>query len=211
MIGGPVAQPYVTFGVAIAVAAATPGSLRSQQIDPDEGDKVLQGALVVTAAASIVMVGIVDMFTAASSARRTNEARIGLAPIADVRERRVGLGMSVPLGSGGSAGRHVVAGVRSSARQGQGRPKSPGTATAWSLGATLVPAFVGGAILVAGGGNDNQTTAAIGGTMLGAGWLVGPSAGHWYAEQHGRGWLTTGIRFGLSLLGFAALAALDFD
>lgn len=56
-------------------------------------------------------------------------------------------------------------------------PKDPTTATMTSIGATLVPVVVGAAIVK---GQD-----VAGSVLIGAGLLLGPSAGHWYAGETG--------------------------
>lgn len=38
--------------------------------------------------------------------------------------------------------------------------------------------------------------------------LLGPSAGHWYADRTGRGWSSFGLRLGLSFIGFFLLYGL---
>lgn len=85
--------------------------------------------------------------------------------------------------------------------------KSLKKARHWSLGATLIPFALGTAILTAGGGNDNSTTLTIGIVGISSGILIGPSAGHWYAKQTSRGWISVLIRFGISTAGLLLLAS----
>ena len=69
--------------------------------------------------------------------------------------------------------------------------KSPGRAQLYSLGATMVP-------LIGGLGADNAPLGA-------AGFFIGPSVGHFYAENTGQALAGIGIRLGggvLSIVGF---------
>jgi hypothetical protein len=55
--------------------------------------------------------------------------------------------------------------------------KEPGTATLVSIGATVLPIAVGAAIV-----SKEDVGAAV---LIGAGAILGPSAGHWYAGELG--------------------------
>jgi hypothetical protein len=75
-------------------------------------------------------------------------------------------------------------------------PKSRNTALTSSLLCTLVPAAVGGALILHGS-NSGQTdnTEALAGLAIGsAGIILGPGAGHVYAEKTGRFWRGVAIR-----------------
>jgi len=48
-----------------------------------------------------------------------------------------------------------------------------------------------------------MTTLTTGLIAVSGGWILGPSAGHWYAEQHSRGWTSAFVRavaFGVGLI-----------
>jgi hypothetical protein len=75
----------------------------------------------------------------------------------------------------------------------------------------LIPVGVGVAAGTGAGWNDNHATLGIAIAAIGSGLIFGPSAGHWYAERHGRAWATTGLRAGLLILGFLAFSGLEFE
>jgi hypothetical protein len=82
--------------------------------------------------------------------------------------------------------------------------KSETAAVWWSIGATFVPSGAGA--LLIGLGEEG-----IGAGMIITSFMIGPSAGHFYAEQWGKGLKTTGIRLGIGAVGCAStiiLAAL---
>ncbi len=70
----------------------------------------------------------------------------------------------------------------------QEKRKSGVTAFMLSLGATVGPMVLGVAVEEA----DLGSNAAV--LLFTGGLVVGPSVGHWYAEQNERGWLTAGLR-----------------
>jgi len=85
-------------------------------------------------------------------------------------------------------------------------PKSKGAALRWSLAATLVPVLT--AYLISTKENVSTEPWLICGIP---GLLIGPSTGHFYAGQWGRGLKTAGMRFGviastIVLLGSAVLS-----
>ena len=78
------------------------------------------------------------------------------------------------------------------------KPKSPRTATLWSLGATVIPVTIGFAL---GRGNEflsGSLPTASGAVLVTSGSIFGPSAGHIYAKKVGRGLLTSALRLGLA-------------
>jgi hypothetical protein len=165
---------------------------------------------VLAAGAAVLGVGVFDIATAGGSARRYNERNLALRPLFDPQARRYGLALSFSVGNSirSSEPRTVEPWPAGGLPQ---VPRSSKTATFWSLGATLIPSGIGLAMATAGGWNDNHTTLGIGIAGMASGWLFGPSAGHWYAEQHGRAWITTGLRAGLMVLGLLALSTVSFD
>lgn len=201
----------------LSIGLAQPAPLDGQNED------VLAYTGVVAAGVGVLAVGVFDIATASESARRYNDRAVALKPVFDPVARRYGLGFSFSVGK--SADRRVIGSSELRSERRGGPPgvhglrrrapprgvKSPASATLWSLGATLIPSGLGLAIGGGGGWNDNQTTLWIGVAGLASGWLFGPGAGHWYAEQHGRAWTTTGLRLGLTVLGLLALSTVSFD
>lgn len=176
----------------------------------DGGDDVAATVGVLAAGAGVLGLGVFDIATAPRSARRYNENSLAIRPLFDPEPGRYGLAFSVSAGQWVRADALRNAGGRSPRGLSQ-TAKSAGVATLWSLGATLIPSGIGLALAGGGGWNDNQTTLAIGVVGMVGGWVFGPSAGHWYAEQRGRAWATTGIRAGLLVLGLLALSTISFD
>jgi hypothetical protein len=77
------------------------------------------------------------------------------------------------------------------------KTKSETTALYWSLGATLIPIALGFKL------EENVGDKAF--IVVTLGLIVGPSAGHFYAEQMKRGLKSTGLRLGLSVITLIAL------
>lgn len=83
--------------------------------------------------------------------------------------------------------------------------RSPTTAVLLALGSTFAPVGAGVGMILAGDGDVDLA----GALLIGAGALIGPSLGHFYANEWGRGLATVGLRalgalggFGLTGLGF---------
>lgn len=68
--------------------------------------------------------------------------------------------------------------------------KSPRRAVLYSLGATVLP--IGAGTLLANAGNGSNDLAAF--TLIMGGIIVGPSAGHFYADNRRRAWMGVGLR-----------------
>ena len=79
------------------------------------------------------------------------------------------------------------------------KPKSETTAFYWSLGATLMPCLP--SIIIRRGGAAPWGAIQVG--LIASAIIVGPSAGHFYANQWGRGLKSAVLRLGLSALGSA--------
>lgn len=85
-----------------------------------------------------------------------------------------------------------------SARNALADRKSPGTAFAWSAVGSLIPTAVGLGLATTGANHSSELIVAV------AGIYVGPSLGHFYAGQPGRG--ITGIAVRTGILAATALA-----
>lgn len=194
----------------IGVLVAAMGVCQAEPLSAQEDD-TFAAVVVVASAAGILTVGAYDILTAKSSARTYNERALSLAPWIELDEKRYGLSLSFAVGGPSVAERPWPGGPGLRARYSMQEAKSPRAATLWSLGATLIPAGIGVATASAGRWNDNRTTLAIGLIGIGAGAIFGPSAGHWYAERHGRAWVTTSVRAAMLVLGFLAASSLEFD
>lgn len=87
-----------------------------------------------------------------------------------------------------------------------GEPKSKGTALRWSLATTFVPVLT--AYLISTKENISIEPWLICGIP---GLLIGPSTGHFYAGQWGRGLKTAGMRFGMIAITVGALGVTVFN
>lgn len=129
-------------------------------------------AVLYASAAAVAGLAIADMATASASARRYNQRHLAVGPYADRGTRSYGLSISWAYGKARPA-----------------RRKSPGTASALSVSASLVP-ILATAVPALAGVDEGKGGPAV---FL-AGVVIGPSVGHFYAEQTGRGVLTTALR-----------------
>lgn len=84
--------------------------------------------------------------------------------------------------------------------------KSEKTALTLSLASTLLPAALGGVMMVVGDADSGVSTA--GSVIAGLGLYFGPATGYWYGGASGRGWKGVGIRFGTAVVAGAALYAI---
>ena len=125
---------------------------------------------------AIAVSGLVvfDIATASASARRYNQRHLAVVPRVDVRHGSYGFAASWSLGRSSRVhARSYAAPAR----------KSPGTAFVLSLTSTAAPILLGAAI------QDDA-----GAVLVLSGLIVGPSVGHLYAGQVGRGLGTIGLR-----------------
>lgn len=80
------------------------------------------------------------------------------------------------------------------------KPKSETTALLLSLGATVIPIGIGWKM-----GFENNLY------LIGFGVIIGPSTGHFYAEQWGHGWKSAGLRAGIMAVPVALLTWADIS
>lgn len=93
--------------------------------------------------------------------------------------------------------------------------KDPGKAIGASLGGTLLPSLP---LLACATGRDVDSYIVVGSIVLSlSGFIIGPSAGHFYAENSARGNISMGLRTVFALVGgagvltgFANLCSEDF-
>lgn len=153
---------------------------------------------------------VVDWATAHLSVRHYNEALLSQFPLQPPRRSAPAVrfgqvtftrdALIKPSAWGrntlGTASPFSIHRYAAEARAHAERRKSPVTATLLSIGLTLVPAAVGYPLAA---GDSAET---VGGLLIGAGVVFGPSVGHWYAGRKVRPWVTAGLRL---ILGFLAL------
>jgi len=157
------------------------GSARAQDCS---GGGFLVAAVVVTGSA------VYDMATAPASARRYNRQHLAIVPLIDPRRGSYGLSLSWSFGRRPRAGVSPVAPTR----------KSPGTAAVLSIVATGAPIATGFAL-----GDDTGAKLFLGGLV------IGPSVGHLYAEQFGRGFGTIALRGAATALGLWSIVGCFSD
>ena len=131
------------------------------------------GASFLVAAVVVTGSGLYDIATAPASARRYNRQHLAIAPLLDPRRGSYGLSLSWSFGRSARARVPAAAPAR----------KSPGTAVVLSIVSTGAPVITGLALR-----NDTGARLFLGGLV------VGPSVGHLYAEQLGRGLGTIALR-----------------
>jgi hypothetical protein len=169
----------------------------------DDGSAGLAGFGVIAGGLTVIFSGIYDISSAHKSAEKYNSSVTGIIPI----QKTIQVYPKVPVFARSSFSRDAL--VKNNDRltvytfQMSKARKSPGTATWWSLGSTLIPTAAGYVMMNAGSGHNNSTLLTTGLIMVTGGWILGPSAGHWYAEQHSRGWTSAFVRavaFGVGLI-----------
>lgn len=74
-----------------------------------------------------------------------------------------------------------------------GEPKSEVAAVVWSIGSTIIPCGVG-LWLNCQDGAESHWRSVCGASAIIGSIIIGPSAGHFYAEQWGRGFAGAGLR-----------------
>jgi len=149
------------------------------------GGGFLVGAVVVAGSA------VYDIATAPASARRYNQRHLAVVPVLDPRRGSYGLSVSFSFGRSSRASARAVA---APAR------KSPTTAFVLSFASTAGPMFAGAA-----------TGSNAGGEVFLGGLIIGPSVGHFYAGQAGRGLATIALRGAGTALGLYSLVGCFSD
>jgi hypothetical protein len=144
------------------------------------------GGVFFVSAAVVGGSAIYDIATAAKSARHYNTKHLAIAPIVNPGRRSYGVMASWPVGRTSR-----LPPPRSVAAPAQ---KSPGTAFALSFATTAVP-------MVAGG----LASSEAGGVAFLGGLVIGPSVGHLYAGQVGRGLGTILLRGAGTVIGLASI------
>ncbi|MDH4212123.1 MAG: hypothetical protein OEV79_11820 [candidate division WOR-3 bacterium] len=79
------------------------------------------------------------------------------------------------------------------------KPKSSTTGVLLSIGSTVVPVGLGCLIYGAAASKGNDTFMWCGGLLAASGAILGPDAGHFYAQQWSKGGERAGIRFTIGL------------
>ncbi len=165
------------------------GEARATSVAQDcSGGGFLVSAIAVTGLA------VFDIATAPASARRYNARHLAVVPRLDPRHGSYGFAASWSFGRPRRAAPRVVRTVAAPTW------KSPGTALLLSAASTTGPILAGVAI-------GNGTGAGLFLTGL----IVGPSVGHFYAGQAGRGLGTIVLRAGGTVAGLYSLVGCFSD
>ena len=147
-----------------------------------------EGVFVVSAAAVAGSV-IYDIASAPASARRYNRAHLSIAPRVDPRHGSYGISAAWSFGRSSRLASRPVAVPAT---------KSPSTAFVLSFASTAAPMLVGAAMA-------NANTDA-GWVIFFGGMVIGPSVGHFYVGQVGRGLGTSALRAAGTAIGLYAIA-----
>ena len=147
---------------------------------------------------SIIALGLFDIGTAPFSAKRYNDNLMGMNPLDDKGGKSYSISNNYPFGQSTNSqtkqiNRYILSIDDFSSKNIGDQRKHPDSALMWSLGATAIP-------IAAGVYAEDQGDDFLAFLLITSGVIVGPSAGHLYAEQYARGWITIGLRTGLSIL-----------
>ena len=158
-------------------------------------------ALFFISAGVVGASAIYDIATAPAAARHYNQAHLSIAPRLDPRHGSYGFSASWSFGRSSLLASRSIA-VPAPRWQGRSAAapatKSPSTAFLLSFVSTTAP-IVAGAVLA-----DQNVDA--GWVMVFGGGIIGPSVGHFYVGNVGRGLGTVGLRGGATVLGLYSLA-----
>jgi hypothetical protein len=169
---------YTRTAVTIAAVVAALGQGAGARADHDpSGRDVAHGIALLVGGPVIAGSTLYDIGKAPASAKRYNERSVSLTPIVDMQRREYGMSIAWSFG----AKQRALPERRFSGR------RSPAAAFAISTLATAVP-------IALGARTAHKSDLALG--LMSAGIVLGPSAGHVYAGQHGRGALTAAMRLG---------------
>jgi len=148
------------------------------------------GVTFLASTGVVTGLAIFDIATAPASVRRYNERQLSIAPLVNLRDGSYGLSVSLPLGRR----------LQPPSVQSPRHYRSPTTGLLLSLGSTTVPMGLG------------VVTSSTGGAWVFlSGIVVGPSVGHFYAGQVGRGLATTGFRAAAAAVGISSLVGCFTD
>jgi len=149
---------------------------------------------VLAAGLAFISLGIYDIATAWSSAVHYNESIGMIQPLSYSKYRHLFVTNKHSFGmvtfSRNMLGNSIVQPISSQSEIRDKRSKSPRTALLWSAGATFIPMGLGPFIQ-----NDGLLAAIIISSVT-----IGPSMGHFYAEQPKRGLSTVFARLGLLVI-----------
>jgi hypothetical protein len=173
----------VVIAVTLTIGAVTPA--RAQDCS---------GMTFYAASTVVLASALIDISTAAGSARKYNSTHLSVAPTYDPHRGALGFAARLSFGRSrpGPAPRTVATRV-------QAPPpprKSPTTASSLSFGFTAIPIAIAFAMKSEGSAYPFL-----------AGAIVGPSVGHLYAGQTGRGLATVALRTGAAVIGISSIVA----
>lgn len=171
----------VSILLSLAVAARGAGVTRSSR-NCSEALFIVSGGVVVGSL-------IYDIASAPASARRYNRTHLSIAPLVDPRHRSYGLTASWSFGRSSRLASRPPAVPAT---------KSPSTAFVLSFASTVVP--IGGGAVMANANID------AGWALIFGGGIIGPSVGHFYVGESGRGLATAAIRAGGTVIGLLSIA-----
>lgn len=187
----------------ITIVIFLSGSFNSARAQDGNGAIIAAGiGVAVLSGIGFLYSVIYDIGKAPASARKYNESHYGAFPLKSEPTRVADNIFGQPQFSRDALVNNYSPLLSSNyAAKPQGQEKSPQSALYWSLGATLIPVSIGLGGLAIPDSNTKSRIAILG---FSSGLIIGPSAGHWYAQQHSRGWKSLALRAGLAALGIAS-------
>jgi hypothetical protein len=160
--------------------------------DPSAAERGCNDGAALVSAGVLVGSGLIDIFTAPGSARRSNRINVGFSPGHNADGVRYHVALSWSPGKPRES--LLLDEQRLPSRPAPPAPKSPGRAFALSGLSTVVPMVLGPAM-----------RNGAGALLFASGLVVGPSVGHFYAGQSERGLLTAALRGAASALFVASV------
>ena len=155
-------------------------------------------ALFFLSAGVVAASTIYDIASAPAAARHYNQKHLSIAPLVDPRHGSYGFSASWSFGRSSQLPSRSIAVPAPSWQAPAPARKSPSTAFLLSFVSTTAP-IVAGAVLA-----DQNVDA--GWVMVFGGGIIGPSVGHFYVGNVGRGFGTIGLRGGATVLGLYSIA-----
>ena len=179
------------------------GSFKSTYAVDDE-EAIIAAGITVLSGIGFAYSVIYDIATAPASVRRYNESLYGAFPLKREQTRVTGNIFGQPQFSRDALANSFPRFLTSiHTAKSQRQKKSPKRALFWSLGATLIPVSIGFLGLNI---SDTATKSRVALLGFSSGLLIGPSAGHWHAQQHSRGWKSLALRAGFATLGIISFS-----
>jgi hypothetical protein len=176
-------------------------SLLSISFSSSSGNSKGPGYEVVFGTGAILMLGMFDIASAPVSAKKYNDNLLILNSKESLQGNNITPSYSYPFGEKGFLqsnlnNRFIQSVDITSSSSLESQRKHYDSALLWSLGATAIPIY-------AGIEADKNGEGFLAGLLIATGVIIGPSVGHFYAEQEKRGILTISLRASIAIVSLA--------